>query len=427
MLLIPAPPQLIQPLVALPPGLRVRGEAAAVHPDMPVLDRDDPLRAGRQQLAVVADQQHRLGGGRELLLQPDLAGHVKVVVGLVQQQDLVLAAQQRLQHQPLLLAAGQRPDLAPLAAVVADAERGDAARVEVHLGLVAAGVAPFGQRGGVPHLGRLVVPLHHGQLGGVQPAGRRPDPRSGATDSSRSRTVVSSRIPPMNCRMTPRPPLERDRSRTAASGRRSPGAAASSCPRRSARPGPRLRRRRPGRRRHRAAPGRLAGHGSDAPPPRGPSGSPVRFAGVSSPAGMPDNSWMDPQGFNENSRLRASDADRDTAAAVINNALAEGRLTAEEHSDRLDAIYAAKTHAELVPAARRPAATPRCRDRPRRSAGTGPDLRLASTRRGGRIVAIFGGASRKGAWHAEPRHQHADGVRRRRAGLPARRSCRARR
>ena len=64
---------------------------------------------------------------------------------------------------------------------------------------------------------------------------------------------------------------------------------------------------------------------------------------------MPDNSRMDPQGFNENPRLRASDADRDTAASVINNALAEGRLTAAEHSDRLDAIYSAKTHAEIVP------------------------------------------------------------------------------
>ena len=64
---------------------------------------------------------------------------------------------------------------------------------------------------------------------------------------------------------------------------------------------------------------------------------------------MADNNCMDPQGFNANSRLRASDADRDTAAGVGNNALAEGRLTAEEHSDRLDAIYAAKTQAELVP------------------------------------------------------------------------------
>jgi hypothetical protein len=64
---------------------------------------------------------------------------------------------------------------------------------------------------------------------------------------------------------------------------------------------------------------------------------------------MAENICMHPQGFNENSRLRASDADRDAAATVINNALAEGRLTAEEHSDRLDAIYSAKAQADLLP------------------------------------------------------------------------------
>jgi Domain of unknown function (DUF1707)/Cell wall-active antibiotics response 4TMS YvqF len=82
---------------------------------------------------------------------------------------------------------------------------------------------------------------------------------------------------------------------------------------------------------------------------------------------------------------------------VINNALAEGRLTAEEHSDRLDSIYSAKTQAELVPL---------LEDLP--SAGTvsapapsqaGPP---AKARRGGRIVAIFSGATRRGTWHAEP-------------------------
>jgi hypothetical protein len=107
---------------------------------------------------------------------------------------------------------------------------------------------------------------------------------------------------------------------------------------------------------------------------------------------------MTPQGFNENSRLRASDADRDTAASVINNALAEGRLTAEEHSDRLDAIYSAKTQAELVPllddlpAAGSAAAAVSSR----------PASNFAGQGRGGRIVAIFSGASRKGGWHAEP-------------------------
>ena len=34
---------------------------------------------------------------------------------------------------------------------------------------------------------------------------------------------------------------------------------------------------------------------------------------------------------------------------MLNEALAQGRLTAQEHSERLDAIYAAKTHGDLVP------------------------------------------------------------------------------
>jgi Domain of unknown function (DUF1707)/Cell wall-active antibiotics response 4TMS YvqF len=112
---------------------------------------------------------------------------------------------------------------------------------------------------------------------------------------------------------------------------------------------------------------------------------------------MPDNNCMDPQGFNANSRLRASDADRDSAAAVLNNALAEGRLTFEEHSERLDAVYAARTHAELVPL---------LEDLPGQHAvalqGRPPSEVVGRAGSGGRIAAIFGGATRKGAWHAEP-------------------------
>jgi hypothetical protein len=101
---------------------------------------------------------------------------------------------------------------------------------------------------------------------------------------------------------------------------------------------------------------------------------------------------MDPHAFNPNSRLRASDADRDRAASVLNAALAEGRLTAEEHSERLDSIYGAKTQAELVPL---------LDDLPAVSGAASPVPAAAAgpaARRGGRIVAIFGGASRKGAW-----------------------------
>ena len=112
---------------------------------------------------------------------------------------------------------------------------------------------------------------------------------------------------------------------------------------------------------------------------------------------MPDNNCMDPLGFNANSRLRASDADRDSAAAVLSNALAEGRLTPDEHSARLDAAYAAKTHAELVPL---------LDDLPGQHAvallGREPSAEVARPGYGGRIAAIFGGATRKGAWHVEP-------------------------
>ena len=110
-----------------------------------------------------------------------------------------------------------------------------------------------------------------------------------------------------------------------------------------------------------------------------------------------DNSRMDPQAFNSNSRLRASDADRDHAASVLNEALAEGRLTAEEHSERLDSIYAAKTQADLVPL---------LDDLPALAVSTSPvpvtSRAPEKAYHGGPIVAIFGGAVRKGRWRVPP-------------------------
>jgi hypothetical protein len=103
---------------------------------------------------------------------------------------------------------------------------------------------------------------------------------------------------------------------------------------------------------------------------------------------------MDPQVFNSNSRLRASDADRDRAASVLNEALAEGRLTAEEHAERLDSIYAAKTQADLVPL---------LDDLPTPATAPVPAPGTAErSYHGGPIVAIFGGAVRKGRWRVPP-------------------------
>lgn len=59
------------------------------------------------------------------------------------------------------------------------------------------------------------------------------------------------------------------------------------------------------------------------------------------PAAFPAN---DPH-----STMRASDADRDRVADALREAYAEGRLDVEEHNERIDRAYKAKTLGELTP------------------------------------------------------------------------------
>jgi hypothetical protein len=47
--------------------------------------------------------------------------------------------------------------------------------------------------------------------------------------------------------------------------------------------------------------------------------------------------------------LRIGDTEREQAAAALGEHYAQGRLTTEEHSERLDRIWAAKTRSELAP------------------------------------------------------------------------------
>jgi hypothetical protein len=79
---------------------------------------------------------------------------------------------------------------------------------------------------------------------------------------------------------------------------------------------------------------------------------------------------------------------------VLNNALAEGRLTAEEHAERLDLIYAAKTQAELVPVIED---LPAPGDQTAPGGQPGPASSPAG--RPSRIICVFSGAWRKGSWH----------------------------
>ncbi|HWG01341.1 MAG TPA: DUF1707 domain-containing protein [Trebonia sp.] len=98
----------------------------------------------------------------------------------------------------------------------------------------------------------------------------------------------------------------------------------------------------------------------------------------------------------ERGNLRASDADRERVAEILRAAAGDGRLTLEELDQRLDAVYAAKTYAELEPithdlpdsgAAHVP--VPQPAGDPRRFGGQ-PGSTVA--------VAIMGGFSRKGDW-----------------------------
>ena len=50
-----------------------------------------------------------------------------------------------------------------------------------------------------------------------------------------------------------------------------------------------------------------------------------------------------------NDELRIGDAERERAAAELGEAYAQGRLTAEEHGERLDRIWASRTRGELDP------------------------------------------------------------------------------
>lgn len=102
--------------------------------------------------------------------------------------------------------------------------------------------------------------------------------------------------------------------------------------------------------------------------------------------------------------LRASDTDRDKVATVLTTAYAEGRITREEHDERLDAVMRARTFDDLVPItndlvpltpATAPAAAPLPVEVP-----AGATFTVDTSRDSGpdQLVAIFGGATRKGRW-----------------------------
>jgi hypothetical protein len=88
----------------------------------------------------------------------------------------------------------------------------------------------------------------------------------------------------------------------------------------------------------------------------------------------------------EPSRMRISDADRNKVAEILREAAGDGRIDLTELDERLDATYAAKTYAELVPITHdlAPAVTANA------AAVSGIERQ--------RAVAIMGGVERRGIW-----------------------------
>jgi hypothetical protein len=95
--------------------------------------------------------------------------------------------------------------------------------------------------------------------------------------------------------------------------------------------------------------------------------------------------------------MRASDADRERAAALLRDSAADGRLTVEELTERLEQAWSATTLAQLsaltadVDRGEEPLADP------------SPTPRLHRMKATSWLVAVMGGTSRKGRWRADRR------------------------
>ena len=99
----------------------------------------------------MADEQHGFPGGVQLAFEPPFGRHVEEVVGFVEDEHVVLAPEEVFECQPLLFAAAQGAERPVGDVAEIDAERPTARLIPGDLDVVAAGVAPRGERIGVLH------------------------------------------------------------------------------------------------------------------------------------------------------------------------------------------------------------------------------------------------------------------------------------
>jgi Domain of unknown function (DUF1707)/Cell wall-active antibiotics response 4TMS YvqF len=96
--------------------------------------------------------------------------------------------------------------------------------------------------------------------------------------------------------------------------------------------------------------------------------------------------------------MRASDADRERVANVVREAAGDGRLSMDELDERLDAVYAAKTYAELEPITHDLPGTGASYVPPAPSSVAADPARFGGEATSHGAVAILGGFSRRGDW-----------------------------
>ncbi|WP_189931163.1 DUF1707 SHOCT-like domain-containing protein [Streptomyces sulfonofaciens] len=113
---------------------------------------------------------------------------------------------------------------------------------------------------------------------------------------------------------------------------------------------------------------------------------------------------------NPSGGLRASDADRDRVADILREALAEGRLTADEHAERVEGVYRAKTVGDLEPLVEdlpRAASEDSYRRRtPPASAPSRPTAGAIPAEADDNLVAVLSSSARRGRWRVG-RRTHA--------------------
>jgi hypothetical protein len=97
----------------------------------------------------------------------------------------------------------------------------------------------------------------------------------------------------------------------------------------------------------------------------------------------------------ERQTMRTSDQDRERAADILRQAAGDGRLSMTELDERLDAVYAAKTYADLEPVIRDLPHTGIATARP---ASPAPADRFGGQPTSSSAIAIMGGFTRKGEW-----------------------------